>query len=149
MFYRVEQEVAELIILMMHVAFTEGTEVIVRYFRELYLIDLKLPNHQAVEQFNLRALGRGQALADSLPDVLFQESAPENQFSRVLQSLPKVEKSIEGGRSVLSELCVDGDGRKRAIEGKFQSQFWMSLSEDYQFATFADMIDANKEQDDR
>ena len=49
MFYRVEQEVAELIILMMHVAFTEGTEVIVRNFRELYLIDLKLPNHQAVE----------------------------------------------------------------------------------------------------
>ena len=45
MFYRVEQEVAELIILMMNVAFTEGTEVIVRYFRELYLIDLKLPNH--------------------------------------------------------------------------------------------------------
>ena len=45
MFYRVEQEVAELIILMMQVAFTEGTEVIVRYLRELYLIDLKLPNN--------------------------------------------------------------------------------------------------------
>ena len=53
---------------MMNVAFTEGTEVIVRYFRELYLIDLKLPNHQAVEQFNLRVLGRGQALPDCLPD---------------------------------------------------------------------------------
>lgn len=45
MFYRVEQEVAEIIILMMHVAFTEGTEAIVRQFRELYLIDLKLLNN--------------------------------------------------------------------------------------------------------
>lgn len=45
MFYRVEQEVAEIIILMMHVAFTEGTESIVRQFRELYLIDLKLPSN--------------------------------------------------------------------------------------------------------
>ena len=71
MFYRVEQEVAELIILMMQVAFTEGTEVIVRYLRELYLIDLKLPNNQAVEQLNLRALGRGEALPESLPDLLF------------------------------------------------------------------------------
>ena len=78
MFYRVEQDIAELLILMMHVAFTEGTEVIVRLFRELYLVDLKLPNNQAVEQFNLRALGRGDSLADSLPDVLFQESAPGN-----------------------------------------------------------------------
>ena len=56
---------------MMHVAFTEGTEVIVRYFRELYLIDLKLANNQAVEQFNLRALGRGDEICESLPDMLF------------------------------------------------------------------------------
>jgi hypothetical protein len=45
MYYRVDPEVAEIIILMMHVAFTEGTEVTVRYFRELYLNDLKLPNN--------------------------------------------------------------------------------------------------------
>ena len=71
MYYRVDQEVAEIIILMMHVGFTEGTEVIVSYFRELYLNDLKLTNNQAVEQYNLRALGRGQSLSDSLPDILF------------------------------------------------------------------------------
>ena len=71
MFYRVEQEVAEMVILMMHVAFTEGTESIVRYFRELYLIDLKLPSNQAVEQFNLRALGRGNTLSESIADPLF------------------------------------------------------------------------------
>lgn len=45
MFYRVEQEIADLIILMMHVAFTEGSEAIVRQFRELYIIDLRLPNN--------------------------------------------------------------------------------------------------------
>ena len=119
MFYRVEQEVAELIILMMNVAFTEGTEVIVRYFRELYLIDLKLPNHQAVEQFNLRVLGRGQALPDSLPDLLYQESAPECQFSRVLRSLPKFERPESAGTTILSELCANEDGRKHTIEQKF------------------------------
>ena len=144
MFYRVEQEVAELIILMMHVAFTEGTEVIVRNFRELYLIDLKLPNHQAVEQFNLRALGRGQALPDSLPDVLFQESAPENQFSRVLNALPRLDRADSSSTRVLGELSANEDARKQAIEGKFQSQFSTTLSEDYQFASFTDMIAANR-----
>ncbi len=78
MFYRVEQEVAELIILMMHVAFTEGTESIVRCFWELYLIDLKLPNNQAVEQFNLRSLGRGHTLLDSVPGFNYKESGAEN-----------------------------------------------------------------------
>ena len=155
MFYRVEQEVSELIILMMHVAFNEGTEVIVRYFRELYLIDLKLPNHQAVEQFNLRALGRGFALPDSLPDLLYQETAPECQFSRVLRSLPRFQQKPpeEGGcadtTAILSELCVNEDSRKQTIEQKFQSQFWTAVSEDYQFATYSDMVHANCQQDDR
>ena len=58
---------------MMQVAFVEGTEEIVRSLRELYLIDLKLPPNQAVEQFNLRALGRGAALNESFPDFLFSQ----------------------------------------------------------------------------
>lgn len=78
MFYRVEQEVAELIILMMHVAFTEGTESVVRSFRELYLIDLKLPNNQAVEQFNLRSLGRGHAQLNLASSFNFSEPAIQN-----------------------------------------------------------------------
>ena len=73
MFYRVEQDVADLIILMMQVAFVEGTEEIVRSLRELYLIDLKLPPNQAVEQYNLRALGRGAALNDAFPDFLISQ----------------------------------------------------------------------------
>ena len=120
MFYRVEQEVAELIILMMQVAFTEGTEVIVRYLRELYLIDLKLPNNQAVEQLNLRALGRGEALPESLPDLLFQESARDNQFTRMIRSLPALERQ-DGGLEILSELLLDEETRRSAVRSKFRA----------------------------
>ena len=97
MFYRVEQDVADLIILMMQVAFVEGTEEIVRSLRELYLIDLKLPPNQAVEQYNLRALGRGAALNDAFPDFLISQDQAQhdNQFNRMLKSLSTLERKIE------------------------------------------------------
>jgi hypothetical protein len=71
---------------------------------------------------------------------LFQESAPKNQFSHFIESLRK--QSIE-----LSDIGYDEDSRKEAIRQKFTSQFSTTMSEDYQFATFKDMIDSFKELD--
>ena len=44
---------------------------------------------------------------------------------------------------------MNEDSRKQTIEQKFQSQFWTAVSEDYQFATYSDMVHANCQQDDR
>ena len=45
MYFRVDEDVIDLIKLMMFVAYTLGTEQIVKYFYELYFEDLKLPQN--------------------------------------------------------------------------------------------------------
>ena len=96
-----------------------------------------------MEQLNLRALGRGEALPESLPDLLFQESVgdKENQFTRMIRSLPELDRA-DGGSDDLSELLLNEGPRISAVKGKFAAQFNVELREDYQFNTYDEVVAA-------
>ena len=58
MYYRVDRDVADMIEVMMHSAFTHGTEKIVRLFFELYFDEFKLPTNYTVHHYMISALGK-------------------------------------------------------------------------------------------
>ena len=58
MIYRVDRDVADMIEVMMHTAFTHGTERIVRFFFELYFDEFKLGPNYVVHHYMISALGK-------------------------------------------------------------------------------------------
>ena len=62
LFYRVDSDVQELIKLMMHSVFLEGTEEMVRIIYTLYTEDLRLPIDNWIQHHMTIAIGRGNTL---------------------------------------------------------------------------------------
>ena len=58
MYYRVDRDVADMIEVMMHTAFTHVTERIVRFFFELYFDEFRLPTNYTVHHYMISALGK-------------------------------------------------------------------------------------------
>lgn len=88
MIYRVDRDVSDMIEVMMHTAFTHGTERIVRFFFELYFDEFKLPTNYTVHHYMINALGKPNNPASYHQTTHFEliRSTQSSRASTIAQS---------------------------------------------------------------